>query len=56
MYHQLTNLIRDTVWLKSYLSAGALGRCMGWLGAGARAGIVQACEQQRRGSGLVLKS
>jgi hypothetical protein len=22
VYHQLTNLIRDTVWLKSYLSAG----------------------------------
>ena len=22
VYHQLTNLIRDTVWLKSYLSGG----------------------------------
>lgn len=27
VYHQLTNLIRDTVWLKSYLS-GARARCL----------------------------
>lgn len=29
VYHQLTNLIRDTVWLKSYLSAGARWWCAG---------------------------
>lgn len=30
VYHQLTNLIRDTVWLKSYLSGEWMGGGAGW--------------------------